>query len=54
MHAIRNYIFNADHMEIADFLMWGQELFRLVCYVEKPHGHDQLHLYMYVPIYNSL
>jgi hypothetical protein len=31
-------------------ITWGQELFRLVCYVEKSHGHDQLHLYMYVPI----
>ena len=29
-------------------ITWGQELFRPVCYVEKSHGHDQLHLY--VPI----
>ena len=29
-------------------ITWGQELFRLDCYVEKSHGHNQLHLY--VPI----
>ena len=33
-------------------ITWGQELFRLVCYVEKLHGHDQLHLYTCA--YNSL
>jgi hypothetical protein len=33
-------------------ITWGQELFRLVCYVEKSHGHDQLHLYTCA--YNNL
>jgi hypothetical protein len=34
-------------------ITWGQELFRLVCYVEKSHGHDQLHLYVFISFINS-